>query len=108
MTNKSRRTTQKTNNLRDELIWDELHQVTKVECIIAPIERYDGYRYFQLKKCCNHRCPDSVYFNLLLLIIHLSAIETLICRREMTLIGSTFFGSAQNTLHDFQNTVLKS
>ena len=45
-------------------------------------------------------------FYTLLLIVHLSAIETLICRREMSLIGSTSFGFAQNTIHDFQNTVL--
>ena len=56
----------------------------------------------------HHGCPDSVYFNTLLLIIYLSAIETLICRREMSLIGSTSFGFAQNTIHDFQNTVLNS
>ena len=43
-------------------------------------------------KCCNHRCPDSVYFNTLLLIINLSSVETLDCRREMSLIGSTSFG----------------
>ena len=60
------------------------------------------------RKCCNHRCPVSVYFNILLLIIYLGAIETLICRREMSLIGSTSFGFAQNTTHDFQNTVLNS
>ena len=34
--------------------------------------------------------------------------ETLICCREMSLIGSTSFGFAQNTMHDFQNTVLNS
>ena len=34
--------------------------------------------------------------------------ETLICRREMNLIGSTSFGFAQNMIHGFQNTVLKS
>ena len=45
------------------------------------------------------------YFDTLLLIIYLSAIERLICRREMSLIGSTSFGFAQNTIHDFQNTV---
>ena len=32
------------------------------------------------RKCCNRRCPDSVYFHILLLIIYLSAIETLMCR----------------------------
>ena len=60
------------------------------------------------EKSCNHRCPDSVYFHTLLLIIYLSAIERLICRREMSLIGSTSFGFAQNTMQDFQNTVLIS
>ena len=55
------------------------------------------------RKCCNHRCPDTVYFKTLLLIIYLSPIETLVCGREMSLIGSTSFGFAQNTIHDFQN-----
>ena len=40
--------------------------------------------------------------------MYVVAIETFICRREMCLIGSTFFGFAQNTIHDFQNTVLNS
>ena len=44
------------------------------------------------KECCNHRCPVSVYFHTLLLSIYLSATETLTCRREMSLIGSTYFG----------------
>ena len=43
----------------------------------------------------------DVYFHTLLLVIYLSAIERLICRREMSLIGSTSFGFAQNTTHDF-------
>ena len=47
-------------------------------------------------------------FNTPLLIIYLSYIEPLICRREMSLIGSNSFGFAQNTIHDFQNTVLNS
>ena len=42
------------------------------------------------------------------LVTYLGAIETLICRREMSYIGSTSFGFAQNTIHDFQNTVLNS
>ena len=58
--------------------------------------------------CCNHLRPDSVYFYTLLLISYLSVIETHTCRREMGLIGSTSFGFAQNTIHDFQNTVLNS
>ena len=57
------------------------------------------------RKFCNHRCPDSVYFHTPWLIIYLSAIETLICRREMSFIASTSFGFAQNTITDFQNTV---
>ena len=61
------------------------------------------------RKCCNYRCPDSVYFHMLLLIIYMSAIETPICRIEMSVTRSTFFGQfAQNTIHDFQNTVLNS
>ena len=43
---------------------------------------------------CNHRCPDSVYFKTLLLIIYLSVIERLTCRREMILIRSTSIGFA--------------
>ena len=60
------------------------------------------------RKCCNHRCPDSVYFHTLLLIMYFSAIKTLICHRETSLIGSTSFSFAQNTIQDFQNTVLNS
>ena len=48
------------------------------------------------------RCPDPVYFNTPLFIMYLSAIETLKCHRKLSLIGSTSFGFAQNTIHDFQ------
>ena len=35
--------------------------------------------------------------------------KTLICHAEtMSLIGSNSFGFAQNTIHDFQNTVFNS
>ena len=51
--------------------------------------------------------PFSVYFNMLF-SCYLSAIETLICLREMSLIGSCSFGFATNTIDDFQNTVLNS
>ena len=66
MTNKSGRTRQRTNKLRDDLSWgDELATVyyythgsirdgsqstppsDKAWCIIAPIERYSRYRHFQ-------------------------------------------------------------
>ena len=63
------------------------------------------------RKSCNHQCPDSVYFNTLLLTlltVYLSDTETLICPREMCLTESTSFGFAQNTIHDFPNTVLNS
>ena len=65
---------------------------------------------FNKKKCCNHRCPDPVHFNTLLIIIYLSAIETLtcVCQRQMSFIGSTSFGFAQNTIYNIQNTVLNS
>ena len=46
--------------------------------------------------------PDSVYFHSPLLIAYLNVIETLICHREMSLKGSTSFGFAQNTIHDFE------
>ena len=84
MTNEFRQTRQRTNILRDELIEDELRQVTKGWYIIAPIERYSSYVYFQQKKKVfhYHRCPDSVYFNMMLIIIYLSAIKILVCRRE--------------------------
>ena len=60
------------------------------------------------RKFYNHRCLDSVYFNMQLLIIYLSAIQTFVCRREMSLIGSTSLGFAQNAIRDFQSTVLNS
>ena len=44
----------------------------------------------------------------MLLIIYLSAIETLVSHREMSLKGSTSFGFTQNMILDFQNTVLNS
>ena len=60
------------------------------------------------KKELKSSIPDSVYFRTLFLITYLFAIERLVCRREMSLIGSTSFGFAQNTTQDFQNTVLNS
>ena len=43
---------------------------------------------------------------MMLLIVHLTAIETLIWRREMSLVWSISFSFAQNTIHDFQNILL--
>ena len=60
------------------------------------------YIFNEKRKCCNHRCPDSVYFNRLISILYLIAIETLVCCREMSLIRSTSFGFALNMIHDFQ------
>ena len=42
------------------------------------------------------------WVNTLLLIMYFSTTETLICRREMSLIASISFGFALNTIHDFQ------
>ena len=56
--------------------------------------------------CSCNRCPNPVYFDTPLLIIYLSAIETFICHRKIEFIGFTLFGFAENTIHDFQNTVL--
>ena len=53
-------------------------------------------------------CRESDYFHMLLLISYLSPIEKFNCRREMSLVGSIFFGFAQNTIHDFQNSPLNS
>ena len=41
------RTRQGTNNLRDELIWGRTPSGDKGWCIIAPIQRYSSYSYFQ-------------------------------------------------------------
>ena len=44
--------------------------MTKVVCIIAPLECYSGLRYFQLTtKYSNDRCPNPVYFNSPLFLI---------------------------------------
>ena len=40
------RTRQRTNDLRDELIWGRTLSYNKGLCIIAPIERYSSYRCF--------------------------------------------------------------
>ena len=51
--------------------------------------------------------PESSLFYTQLLVIYLSGIVTLICHGE-SLIGSTSFGFAQNTIHDFRNAELNS
>ena len=72
--------------------------------IFAPIERYSGNRYFQSKKTVfQSSISDPVYFNTLFLVKYLSAIKILICRREMSLIGSTSYDFAQNMIHDLSN-----
>ena len=105
MTNKSGRTRQ---NRTD--VGHEFRQVTKLNVSLRQQNDITVIDIFNKKKrtICYHRCPDSVYFNTPLLIIYLCAIETLICRREMSLIGSTSFGFAQNTRNDFKIIVLNS
>ena len=99
-TNKANRT----NNLGNELIWG-MKSVTLKKIGVSLRQENDiavMYIFNKKMKCCNHRCPDSVYFNTLLLSIYLSAIETLVCLREMSLTGTTSFGFAQKkTIHDF-------
>ena len=45
--------------------------MTKVMCIIAPVECYKGYRgiIFNKKEYSDNRCPNPVYFYVPLLII---------------------------------------
>ena len=49
------------------------------------MECYTGYRNFQSKKkeYSYDRYPDPVYFNIPLLIIYMSVIETFICHGEI-------------------------
>ena len=119
-----RATRQRTNNLRNELIWglnfvSELatvyyytHRSVRVTKLGVSLRQQNNIAVIDIfnekRKSCNHQCPDFVYFHTLLLIVYLSAVERLICHREMTLIGSTSFGFAQNMIHDFENTVLNS
>ena len=132
MTNKCGRTRQRTNNLRDwgfggltpPVNWPPCitthvgvsravaslpRQVTRL-CV--SLRQYSDKAVIDIfnekRKSCNHRYPDPVYFHTLLSIIYLIAIERLICHREMSLIVSTSFGFAQNTMYDFQNNVLNS
>ena len=69
----------------DELIWGWTPSGDKVGISLRHIAVIDIFN--KKRKCCNHRCPDSVDFYTLLLIIYLTAIETLICRREMIYQG---------------------
>ena len=88
MTNKSGQTSQTTNELRDELIWDELCQVPKVGVSFCQYNNIAVINIFNKKrKSCNHGCSDSVYFIILLFIFECYR-NTNICHREMSLIGS--------------------
>ena len=82
--------------------------MTKVGVSLRQLNEKAVIDIFKGKERCNHRFPDSDYFNTLLLIFYLRATETLICRRDMSLIGSTSFSFAQKTIHDLQNTVLNT
>ena len=55
------------------------------------------------KEYSYYRYPNSVYFNIPLLIIYLiNYRNTYLSLQKLCLIGLTSFGFAQNTLHDFQ------
>ena len=56
----------------------------------------------------NDRCPNLVYFNITLLILHLSAFKTLICKTEIEAKRVYFLGFCKTMIHDFQNSVLNS
>ena len=78
------------------------------------IARYEQFLLFP--QCFQKACFPGVskdvnvweWVNMLLLVIYLSVIGTHTCHREMGLTGSNSFGFAENTVHDFENTVLKS
>ena len=65
------------------------------------------YIFKEKRKCCNHRCPNPIYFNTLLLIVYLSYRKTYLSKRN-EFIGPTSFSFAQNTIHNFQNKELNS
>ena len=74
--------TKKINKRRT--ILEEHNQVTKVLCIIAPIEFCSSYRYYQFKRVYFYdRCTNPVYFNTPLLIIYLNTTEALICHTKI-------------------------
>ena len=52
----------------------------------------DAFILFIFMRCCKS---------------YISVLSKLICRRKMSLTGSTSSGFAQNTIHDFQNTLLE-
>ena len=56
----------------------------------------------------NGPCRNPEYLNTPFLIIYLNGTETLICHIEFSLLGSTSFGFAQDTIQDFQSTILNS
>ena len=109
MKNMPGQTSQRTNWFCEnfKVLWCVL--LWKWNAIVAIDIFYSGYRYFQKKKeeYSYDWCPNPLYFNILLLIIYLSAIlKHLFVIQKLTFIGS--FGFAQNTLHDFQYIVLNS
>ena len=69
MSSKPIRTSQShTNKSKDEQ--DQGRTDSGTNTIIAPIEWYNGFRYYQLKKNYSYdRCTNPVYFDTPLLII---------------------------------------
>ena len=89
--NKQKYMTNKPVRMGTKWFWDEHVEVTKVACIIAPMEVYSAYRYFQKEKYSYDRYPNQVYLNTPSLIIYLNAIKTLICHTEIEFNVVCFF-----------------
>ena len=90
MKKKCGQTRQKTHNLRDELIWG-MNSASELATVY--------YKTRRSIKGGSHSPPPG---DKALCIIALSKDLFVV----MSLIGSTPFGFAQNTMHDFQSTVL--
>ena len=99
MTNKCGRTRQRTNNLRDKLIWE---MISASE--LATLYYYTGR---SIKGGSQSILPGAKAW---CIIVPIAVIDIFNEKRKSCnqLIGSASFGFAQNTMHDFQNTVLNS
>ena len=99
MTNKCGRTRQRTNNLRDKLIWG----------MISTSELANLYYYTRRRiKGGSQSTPPGDKAWCIIVPIRVKDIFNEKRKSYNQLIGSASFGFAQDTMHDFQNTVLNS